>query len=133
MNFKLLIRTTLAVLVSGLWGGTSAQNAQPLADGPYVFYHGDSLVVKSLVPLRGSLQAVAGSFPAAKKAGQLLEVHLDGHPDWDFTVSLKAGTAPRASAFAGACRMLVLSDIEGEFEPFRNLLLAAKVTDGKYN
>jgi len=106
-----------------------ATNVFAQEDGPYVFYRTGEVIVKSI---RGG-NAVLDSFPAKDKAKHNLTVRLEGHPDWDFTVKLKPNNDWRQQLFKGAAQMLVLSDIEGEFQPFRNLLLASKVIDSHYN
>jgi len=115
-----------------LWalGGFAQQRA--ITDGPYVFYRNGLMVVKSVVEVKGVYTARADSF-AAGKAPKTLRVRLDGHPDWDFTVKLRDKIVNEPVYSPGADKVLALSDIEGEFEPFRNLLLQAGVIDGQYN
>lgn len=107
-------------------------NAQ-ITDGPYVFYKGDNMVIKSVQMKNGAYIADSVQVPKKDKTKQVLNIHLDGHPEWDFIVKLKDKLISPAAVSTGAEHTVVLSDIEGEFEPFRNLLLAAKVIDHKYN
>lgn len=104
-----------------------------ITDGPYLFYHSGEVISKNISLKDGQPQAAADSFPEKERTQHQLTVHLAGHSEWDFTVKLKAQNVPRSPVCQGAEKTLILSDIEGEFEPFRNLLLAAKVIDDKYN
>jgi Calcineurin-like phosphoesterase len=136
MIFKRLTQTifnSFWLLFSLLLPGLAYGQQTGITDGPYVFYQGDRTVVKSVHKQGNTYAADSTSFSMADQQNHLLSVHLDGHPEWDFTVKLKSGNIPRGCVFAGASKTLILSDIEGEFEPFRNLLLAAKVIDVHYN
>jgi len=104
-----------------------------ITDGPYVFYAKGTVYVKSVMLNNDNPRTTLDSFKIAEKHQHLLQIHLDQHPEWDFTVKLNDNNLSRTAIFKGADKLLVLSDIEGEFEPFRNLLLAAKVIDEKYN
>ncbi len=62
------------------------------------------------------------------------EVKFDKQPDWNFKVKLvEYPVVPGPSVFGPAKKLLVLSDIEGEFAALRSLLLANKVIDKQYN
>lgn len=118
-----------------LFGIISYGRQTNTTDGPYVFYNSGSAQVKSVVSVNGVYKAVSDSFPEKKKGGQTITVHVARHPEWDFEVRLKRriqipAVITKKNTEANA---LILSDIEGEFEPFRNLLLVAKVIDKKYN
>src|SRR5262249_11449522 len=110
--------------------------ASGITDGPYVLYRNGQVVVKSVELKDGKYVASVDSFPEAEKEKRELAVHLDGHPEWDFKVRLRREIhTPADSTTAVApkkARTLILSDIEGEFEHFRDLLLAAKVIDKHY-
>jgi Calcineurin-like phosphoesterase len=109
------------------------ENQHGMSDGPYVFYNNRTVIVKSVLATDTAVKAVIDSFPATLKTKTLLQVHVNRHPEWDFTVWLKAADHSSGPEFTASDKILVLSDIEGEFEPFRNLLLAAKIIDKKYN
>jgi hypothetical protein len=111
-----------------------AQRQLPVSDGPYVFYRSGMVYVKSIVLVDSMPRAVIDSFPEKNKELHILSVKIDSHPDWDFTVKLKKRIKIPSSIYSGQEeKTLILSDVEGEFEPFRNLLLAGKVIDEKYN
>jgi Calcineurin-like phosphoesterase len=109
-----------------------------ITDGPYVGYHNGIGYVRRIIAKDSGYLAVVDSFPERKKKRQVLSVHLDGHPEWDFTVRLRRKIVIPAAVTISSRRrreapILILSDIEGEFEHFRNLLLAAHVIDDRYN
>jgi putative alpha-1,2-mannosidase len=107
---------------------TGLDQVQAMNDGPYVFYRGGHIVVKNVK----GFCADSVIFPLKDKARQLLRVHIEHHPEWDFTVRLKDRIAEEPARSAGADKVFAVSDIEGEFVPFRNLLLAAGVIDDRY-
>lgn len=105
-----------------------------VTDGPYIFYHNGMAYAKSVVKGNGIYKAVSDSFPETDRDKHLVTVHVDGHPEWDFTVNLKPVISiPSAiTSDKNKSRVVVISDIEGEFEHFRDLLLATKVINKKY-
>jgi hypothetical protein len=109
-----------------------AQDKPAITDGPYVLYKQGQGYVKSIQLQGGVPVARTDSFKLDDKAKQIVQVHLNGHANWGFEVELKSEITPRQSVFGGAGKMLFLSDIEGEFEAFRNLLIANKVINEKY-
>jgi Calcineurin-like phosphoesterase len=109
-----------------------------ITDGPYVSYHNGIGYVRWVIIKDSGYRTVVDSFPELKKKRQVLSVHLDGHPEWDFTVRLRRKIAVPAAVTISSRRrreapILILSDIEGEFEHFRNILLSAHVIDDRYN
>ncbi len=99
------------------------------SDGPYIFYRNDRLIVQHII----SGKVTADSFPVVEKSSHKVEVNIDGHADWNFSVTLKENLIPNKSIVAGDRKTLFLSDIEGEFAAFHDLLIANKVIDQKYN
>jgi len=126
VNFSLIVLNAFCLLpVAGV--------AQNITDGPYVFYKNDRVIVKSVVNKNGHYIADSSGFSLTDRPGHMLQVHLDGHPEWDFTVRLRGQINNEPVCSPGASKIFAVSDIEGEFEPFRNLLLQAHVIDGQYN
>jgi len=109
--------------------------AQPkgITDGPYVFYRGDQVVVKSVIKKNGNYIADSSSFPITKKFNHVLRIHIDDHPEWDFNVKIRKTIINEPATSPGSDKVFAVSDIEGEFEPFRKLLLRVKVIDSNYN
>ena len=92
---------------------------------PYVFYYGDTVCIRT----------VNGENTCSLKNDKkiTLPVKFGEHPDWDFTVDLKTKLENEPCEFKAVDTIFAVSDIEGEFEPFRNLLIANKVIDKNYN
>ena len=101
---------------------------QNTSDGPYVFYKDDSVTVQSI--FNGTVRTE--SFLEEQKSKHLLAVHFSDHPDWDFTVTIKAKIKDEDCVFPGADKLIAFSDIEGEFGPFREMLIKNHVTDEHY-
>lgn len=122
------------VLTVLFFTGTVSTNADAqITDGPYIFYRGNEMVVKSVRLKTGVYTADSIKFNEKSKQRRPLTVHVDGHPEWDFTVKLRKDIKNEPVYSRGTENVIALSDIEGEFEPFRNLLLAAKVIDEHYH
>jgi hypothetical protein len=119
----------LLVLISLVYHAALAQST----DGPYVLYHRGMVYVKSIAKNEENVQLKIDSFSVKEKTRQVLSVEVENHPDWNFKVNLRNKIEPRKAVFPSAEPMLFLSDIEGEFTAFRELLLANKVIDKHYN
>ena len=92
---------------------------------PYVFYSGDTITVRSA---QDSI-----TYFKSKNPKITLPVKFADHPDCNFTVDLKSKLENEPCEFGNPKTILALSDIEGEFDAFRNLLIGNKVIDGNYN
>jgi hypothetical protein len=129
---------TLLFLVVVLSLTTLSAHAQ-LNDGPYVFYRGDSVKVVSVKDGK----AVDGGFVRKRLRSPRINVTFPENSQYDFQVELKGmwGAEDRVryklpdvpSEYVQPRKMLVLSDIEGEFFALRQLLIAGGVMDEKYN
>jgi hypothetical protein len=100
-----------------------------ITDGPYAFYSDGKILVKSLV----NNKLKQNSFSIDQAAQNPVLVQFQDHSKWNFSVQIRNEEKNEPASFAAVSKLLVLSDIEGEFEPFRNLLLEAKVIDKDYN
>jgi len=100
-----------------------------LSDGPFVFDKGNTLVVKSLK--KG--QVTTKHFSEAEKENIRLDVGFEAHHLPGFSVALKPRLLNEPCEFAAAEKMLVISDMEGEFEVLRSLLMDGGVIDKQYN
>lgn len=107
---------------------SKAQNAN-VCDGPYVEYKKGHVFVRSIDSHKS---AVVVTFPVSEKSSQLLSVHFSNHQGWDFTVPFMDKIINEPSVWPAADKILALSDIEGEFDNFRKLLIAAHVMDSLY-
>ncbi len=105
-----------------------AQNAN-FCDGPYVSYSDSGVAVRSI---NKNDEAVVDFFSKKDKFSNWVNVRFSNHPDWDFTVLLRPQITNEPAIWKAPEKMLVLSDIEGEFENFRGLLIANHVIDNLY-
>jgi len=97
-----------------------ATTAQVYNDGPYILQspHG-----KSIININdGKVET------HELKENENIQVRFADHPDWDFEFKLHPIINPAAD-YPAAGKILALSDVEGEFESFRKLMIAAKVMD----
>lgn len=99
-----------------------------LSDGPHVFYTKDSIRVFSVE----NGQAVKTVFPKEAREKIKLRISFSNAPEKNFEVMLKPGNPTEPCLWKQPGKMLVLSDIEGEFDALRNLLLANRVINKKY-
>lgn len=103
------------------------------SDGPYVLYENDSIVIKSIVVNGGIQKAVSQHYSLSEKKNIVLQIRFSEHRNWAFDVKLQPSLDNEKVVWDQPVKLLALSDIEGEFEAFRNLLIANKVMDKKYN
>jgi hypothetical protein len=107
----------------------TAQNSN-ICDGPYVEYKKGIVIVRSV---DSNKSAVLDSFPISEKSSHLLSIHFSNHKGWDFTVPFVNKIKNEAPVWPASEKMLAISDIEGEFENFRYMLIADHVMDSLYN
>jgi len=117
---------TLTLLTLPFWNLNAF--AQELNDGPYVNYEGDQLVIRAVVAGKSTISTQ----PISKKKTAVINVLFPDNPKWNFKVPLKQVLIEENSDFAQPEKVMFLSDIEGEFEALRSLLLANGVIDLSY-
>ena len=103
-----------------------------IVDGPYVLYGNDSVFVNYIEDISGAKTVKTDGSPAAMKNNITLQVNTD-MPSKTFTVQLKQKLSDEKSEYKGIKKMLVISDIEGNFEALRKLLQGNKVIDENFN
>lgn len=99
-------------------------------DGPYILYKGDSMQVH-YVDSGSQFNLRSQSLPLAARTKQKWQVSTD-EPGKFFEVQLKSKLEVEKPEYNRPKKMLVLSDIEGNFGAFRKLLQAAGVIDANY-
>jgi hypothetical protein len=99
-------------------------------DGPYITYHNNHLVVRAI---DGNSKATIDSFPVSEKTKHLINIHFSNHTGWDFTLNQRDSIWNEPDNFKAPKKIFALSDIEGEFENFRALLIANGVMDSLYH
>src|SRR5688572_24797154 len=91
------------------------------ADGPYVLYSNDYIYTKYIQDDKGNVSVKSDSFVISEKGRILLKVNTD-EPAQLFSVKLKNQLQPENTDYPGVTKMLVVSDIEGNFGAFRKML-----------
>ncbi|RYG13755.1 MAG: metallophosphoesterase, partial [Chitinophagaceae bacterium] len=120
------------LLASNLFGASN--NAENQNDGPYITYENSGIVVRSIVTNKtGERNVTKQQYTTAEKNNIPVRISFSDHPDWDFSVKLQPVLKNEPVSFKQPKKLLALSDIEGEFEALRKLLLANKVIDEQYN
>jgi len=135
---------TNAILFASLFAFCIGQNAEEknyakkqatdpkIVDGPYVLYGNDSVFVKYIEDNSGAKSVKTDGTPAANKNSITLQVNTD-IPGKTFAVQLKQKLSEEKSEYKGIKKMLVISDIEGNFGAFRKLLQGNGVIDENFN
>ncbi len=111
----------------------NGQDIELLNDGPYVFYSADSIIVKNIVRKNSRSIVVQKSYSHKDKHNAILYINFSKNKKWNFSTKLKPTLAVEPSTWKQPGKLIVFSDIEGEFEAFRNLLVYNKVIDKNYN
>jgi hypothetical protein len=110
----------------------SKQMAEKQYDGPYVLYSNDKIYVKYIFEDNGLRAGRTDSFPLSNKAGISLTVATD-EPGKTFSVQLKNKLQVEKSEYKKPNKLVAISDIEGNFAAFRELLQNCGVIDANYN
>lgn len=101
-------------------------------DGPYVLYKNEQVFVKYVLNDHGTKLIRSDSMPLSQKESLTLVVSTD-EPGKTFPVQLKKKLLVEKSEYKKASKQIAISDIEGNFGPFRKLLQANGVIDSNYN
>lgn len=98
-------------------------------DGPYVFYTDKSTVVKQIVSKKGKLDAVSTEKKGNKRPKKL-KCYVN-KKDF-FTFSLKKELTNEVAVYELPEKLIAISDIEGQFEAFKQFLIGNGVMNAKY-
>ena len=128
-----IIRILLLVFVvsSGLFSReiNVVDSSQAGADGPYVFYRDGKIYVNYVVMRDVGAKAVTQIY-TDRQAAQLTCFIPETKEKFSFL--LRDQLSVPASVYPASKRMLVLSDIEGNFEAMKMMLLTAGVMDKQF-
>ena len=102
------------------------------SDGPYVLYQADKVYVKYIIDENGSRSVKEESFPVAEKGSLSLTVLTD-EPGKTFDVKIKSEFQNEKSDFNDVGTRFIISDIEGNFRAFRQLLQGNNIIDSNLN
>lgn len=101
-------------------------------DGPYLLYVGDSIVITEAKHETAQIKSSRKSYPLKDRQKLSLDIRFSDAPEKNFSVKLKPKLVNEPAVWTQPEKMLVLSDIEGEFDALRDLLLANGVMSNKY-
>jgi hypothetical protein len=101
-------------------------------DGPFVLYGNKEIFIKYIFEKDGMKAGRTDSVALSDKAGLTLNVATD-EPGKTFSVQLKKKLQVEKSEYKKARKLVALSDIEGNFAAFRELLQQCGVIDANYN
>ena len=113
--------------------GYDAEITTPDHDGPYVFYKNDSILVTTITVHDSVNVTESKSYPKSERSNITIACTFINHPDWNFTTTLKDSLVNESTLTSGAKKIVAISDIEGNFERFRELLLVSNVIDSAYS
>ena len=122
------------LLASNLFGASNNLTVSNENDGPYINYNNDEIIVRTIVIDKdGKRNTIINKYRANEKDNIPVKITFSNHPEWNFSLKLQNVIKNEPVSFNQPSKLLVLSDIEGEFAAFRTILLANKVIDEKYN
>ncbi len=126
------IYTTLLALVvpSLMYAGNAGDDLRTAGDGPYVFYQGDQIVVRYIVPRDTGLKVVTRQFSSRESVVLTCSVPETG--DY-FSFPLSGSIESPPTRHDSPPRALVISDIEGNFRALKTMLQGGGVVDGQLN
>ncbi len=101
-------------------------------DGPYVLYKKKEIYVKYIFEDSGLKTVRTNNYMLSAKAVVTLNVLTD-EPHKTFSVQLKDKLVIEKSDYEKPAKLVAISDIEGNFSAFRNLLQQCGVIDTSYN
>lgn len=104
----------------------------PVFDGPYVLYRNDSVFVNYIEGDSLSASLKTDSMKLTGKDNITLRINTD-LPGKTFPVKLKSNLTNEKAEYKNVSKMLIVSDIEGNFEALRKLLQANHVIDDDFN
>ena len=110
----------------------SSQSGVAVIDGPYVSYRNDSIFVNYIEDNGGTKSVKTDILLSSSKDSIHLLVNT-GEPGKTFPVILKSKLSNEKPEYNSVKKMLVLSDIEGNFTAFRQLLQGNGVIDENFN
>lgn len=100
-----------------------------ICDGPYISYNKDQVTVRSV---GSDSKAVMETFPLSDISKHPLTIHFSNHANWDFDITIRKQIETEPSEYSHIETIFAVSDIEGQFEVLRNLLIANQVMDSMY-
>lgn len=131
-NF-LKLTSVILIFCAPLMSNAQEHKSQNQIDGPYVLYRGDSIVVKTTKSSsKDRIKAYSYSISKNDKKNLTLDIKFSNDSTKNFKVQLRDEIENEISVWKQPKKMFIISDVEGEFDAFRDLLLANKIINNKY-
>ena len=108
---------------------TDSDSSKASSDGPYVFYKGDSIVIRSITFSNPEI-SVSDEI-VFDKSNAVLKCNIDDRILFQFGLMKSMDIQP--TYYSLPEKMLAVSDIEGNFHGFRLILEGAGVIDNNFN
>ncbi|MCC7467219.1 MAG: metallophosphoesterase [Saprospiraceae bacterium] len=112
------------------WNGEPTDASRADTDGPHVFYRGPKILVKYIFRRDTGVIAKTLEYADRKEISLTCQVPKTGDA---FSFLLKDKLQPEACIYPAPARMMVLSDIEGDFKAFKTILVGGGVMDETFN
>lgn len=130
MKLKSILFLTAFLPLSLLAGDPPVDHSKADTDGPHVLYRGQKVVVKYVETHDSVARSTTQTFN--DRASVILTCRVPQADD-AFMFGLQDTLRVQPDEYPLPARMLVLSDIEGNFEAFKMMLRGAKVIDKDFN
>lgn len=122
----------LILLAYSMRDKTAAIPVPVIVDGPYVFYRGENILVRTIVEGDGRKSVQTDTFSVRHKSALTLQVS-SGTSGLFFPVALKQKLGTERAEYKKVSRQLAVSDIEGNLPALLTLLRANGVIDADFN
>lgn len=132
---SLQIATFLSVFLAlPCFGQTiPAPAAEICADGPYLMSRKDSFSLLRVIPRDGVAVLVSEKWSASSNRDSSIDVHVGQPSPAQFSVPVRRQHVIPASQWPMPDRILVTSDLEGNFDAFVRILRSQKAVDEELN
>lgn len=128
LNFEVIQRLYIFPGWSIKHGETDEDNSTVSSDGPIIVYENEKIINHQIIPNNDGF-----SFLKSKVTkNDSLVCHVDETKD-SFRFHLKDSLQIQPSEYTLPNKMLVLSDIEGNFKGFKSILQGNKIIDNNFN
>ncbi len=131
----MLLRLSVALLLGfpiSLFANTTdpGNNSKAGTDGPHVFYRDNKITVKYV--LRRDTSAIVKTMHFGVKKDVSLTCQIPESGD-SFSFLLHDSPSEQPTTYPTPPRLLALSDIEGDFQALKTMLIGGKVMDEQFN
>ncbi|MGJ1421920.1 metallophosphoesterase [Sphingobacterium spiritivorum] len=128
LNFEVIQRLYIFPGWSIKHGKTDEDNSTVSSDGPIIMYENEKIVNYQIIPNNDDFSFLKSEI----RKDDSLVCHVDETKD-RFLFYLKDSLQIQPSEYTLPNKMLVLSDIEGNFKGFKSILQGNKIIDNNFN